>query len=92
MALDSNSTYADMLAQYADNSSYSTAAEATLFVQACRMLGLHAPTRSAADGTSYDRGEQFQKKLADEIKDAEQFIASQTASNTARYSDMTNFR
>lgn len=82
-----------MLAQYADNSAYSTVASANLFIQACRLLIVNIPTRASSDGLSSDRGEGYQANLKSEIAEAKLFVSENSAnSNAVRYIDNRDFR
>lgn len=76
-SLDSTSTLADIKSAYADNASYAedgSAAKARAFITACRLLLLKLPRKAAFAGQAGHEIELDTKLLADEIRQAQQWL------------------
>ena len=97
MALDKNSTFADVKAQYQDNAGYDitgSVSSARLFIEAIRHLrGVVRAQRA----TGVDGGGEFEMATLDqEMKDAREYVRDNTSITTVGgaviHTDMRSFR
>ena len=95
MALDKNSTFADVKAQYQDNAGYDitgSVSSARLFIEAIRHLrGVVRAQRA----TGVDGGGEFEMATLDqEMKDAREYVRDNASSTTGVmiHTDMRRFR
>lgn len=89
-ALTSASTFDDVKGQYLNNASYTTAAEATLFIEACRAL-LIFPRQASKGSAGFTLSPDL---IREEIKMAQAWLAqNNSAANAgARHFDFREFR
>lgn len=95
MAIDSNSTDAEVWASYDDNASYeedSSRAKALAFITACRIILRRRPSSASRGGmtVSYE-------SIRDEMQQARAWLAANPATTgtgrpDARYASFENFR
>lgn len=94
--LSSSSTLAEIQAAYDDNASYAengSAAEAAIFITACRMLIRRLPKHVAHGGRGAEEVDLQVDLIRDELKTAEQWLAQVRAPGGGiLHPDLRNFR
>jgi hypothetical protein len=86
MAITSSSTFADIQAQFIDNSAYDVNAsvvECRLFIHACRVYLLKTPKRQRHGGASGDETEMDPTLVKSMLDKAEAWLAANDTASTA---------